>query len=184
MTERAIGRPSSVEQVVNGLSYSSKEWYAVYTVVRHEKVVSTALTENNIESFLPLVEVTSQWKDRKKRVLMPLFPGYLFVNIRLQERWNVLNTRGVVKVLGVNGNPVPVPVEQIDAINKLLENRLKYEPYSYFATGKEVVVTNGPLQGIRGKIVDKRGGCRLVLSVDIIQRSVAVEVDIRDVEIA
>lgn len=184
MVKAAIRRPSSVKQVVSGLSNPSKEWYAVYTVVRHEKVVSATLCGNNIETFLPIMEVTSQWKDRRKKVQLPLFPGYLFVNIRLQDRWNVLNTRGVVKVLGVNGNPIPVPVEQISSIKRLIENKIKCDPYSYFASGREVLVINGPLQGIKGKIIGRRGNYRLVLSVDVIQRSVSVEVDIRDVEMA
>ncbi|HSE83476.1 MAG TPA: antitermination protein NusG, partial [Thermodesulfobacteriota bacterium] len=89
-----------------------------------------------------------------------------------------------VRILGVNGNPVSVPVEQIDAIKKLLESKLKYDPYSYFTQGREVVIINGPLQGIRGRISERRGDYRLVLSVDIIQRSISVEVDIRDVEMA
>src|SRR5919108_6069750 len=127
----------------------NKEWYAVYTVVRHEKSVNSALCEKNIETFLPLREVVSQWKDRRKRVQLPIFPGYLFVNISLQYRWDVLNTRGVVRILGVNGAPIPVPVEQIDAIRKLLGNKLKYDTYPYFIQGREVEVVNGPLQGIR-----------------------------------
>ncbi len=160
-----------------------KEWYAVYTVVRHEKSVNSALCEKNIETFLPVREVVSQWKDRRKRVQLPLFPGYLFVNTSLQDRhWDILNTRGVVRVLGTNG--APVPVEQIYSIKELLDRNLKYDPYPYFTQGKEVVVINGPLQGIKGKIVDKRGSYRLILSVDIIQRSVGVEVNIRDVEMA
>ncbi|HEX3035449.1 MAG TPA: UpxY family transcription antiterminator [Thermodesulfobacteriota bacterium] len=165
------------------MNYSNREWYAVYTIVRHEKTVNSDLTEKSVETFLPLMEVTSQWKDRKKEVQLPLFPGYLFVNIRLQDRWNVLNTRGVVKVLGVNGIPVPVPVEQIDAVKGLLESKFKYEPYPYFTQGREVVVINGPLQGVMGKIVERRNNYRLIISVDIIRRSIAIEVNIKDVEL-
>ena len=162
----------------------NREWYAVYTVVRHEKAVNSALAGKSIETFLPVREVLSQWKNGvKKRVQLPLFPGYLFTNIDLQDSWGVLNTRGVVRILGVNGTPAPVPVEQIEAIRKLLQCDLKYDPYPYFCQGREVTVVNGPLQGVRGKIVRRRGNYRLVLSVDNIKRSIAVEVDIKDVEL-
>jgi transcription antitermination factor NusG len=162
---------------------SGKEWYAVYTVVRHEKAVNSDLAEKDIETFLPLREVLSRWKDRKKRIKIPLFPGYLFVNIDLKEMWDVLNRRSVVRILGVKGIPIPVPVEQINAIRRLLESDLRYDPYPYFAEGKEVIVVNGPLQGVKGKILEVRGNYRLVLSVDLIQRSVSLEIDIKEVEL-
>jgi len=162
----------------------NKEWYAVYTVVRHEKTVNSSLAEKYIETFLSLREEVSSWKDRRKRVQLPLFPGYLFVNMLLQDRWSVLNTRGVVRILGINGNPVPVPVEQIDSIKRVLESKLKYDPYPYFTQGREVVITNGPLQWITGRILERRGNYRLILSIDIIQRSVVVEVDIKVVGLA
>jgi transcription antitermination factor NusG len=155
----------------------------VYTVVRHEKAVNSALAEKDIETFLPIREVLSRWKDRKKRIQIPLFPGYLFVNIDLKEMWDVLNRRSVVRILGVKGIPIPVPVEQINAIRRLLESNLRYDPYPYFAEGKEVIVVNGPLQGVKGKILEVRGNYRLVLSVDLIQRSVSLEIDIKEVEL-
>ena len=160
-----------------------KDWYAVYTVVRHEKTVNSSLLEKSIDTFLPLREVASRWKDRRKSVRFPLFPGYLFVNIHPQERYTVLNTRGVVKILGAGGNPIPVPVEQVDAVKRILESRLEYEPYYYFVPGKEALVVKGPFQGLRGRILERRSGYRLILSVDIIQRAVAVEVDVRDLEL-
>lgn len=160
-----------------------KEWYALYTVVRHEKTVNSTLADQNIETFLPLREVLSQWNDRRKRVQLPLFPGYLFVNISLQDRWNVLNACGVVRILGVNGTPIPVPVEQIEAVKRLLESNLRYDTYYYFTQGTEVVVIKGPLQGMVGRILERRGNYRLIFSVDMIHRSVSVEVDIRDVEL-
>ncbi|MCH8028481.1 MAG: UpxY family transcription antiterminator [Candidatus Dadabacteria bacterium] len=160
-----------------------KEWYAVYTASRHEKAANAALCEKGKETFLPLREVISQWKDRKKEIQVPLFPGYLFTNIHLQDRWSVLNTPGIVRILGINGTPVPVPAQQIEAIRELLSSKLKYDPYPYFCEGKEVMVVNGPLQGTRGRILEKRGACRLILSIDFIQRAVSVEVDIRVVEL-
>ncbi len=174
----AIQREGLLEQAIN------KDWYAVYTVVRHEKRVNNALAQKDIETFLPLREEVSQWKDRRKRIQFPLFPGYLFVNSLLLDRWKILNTRGVVRILGINGAPIPVPVEQIEAIKRLLESKLKFDPYTYFTQEREVVVVHGPLQGIKGRILERRGDYRLILSVDMIKRSVSVQVDIKDVELA
>jgi len=173
-----------IERSYSPLSFtaSEKAWYAVYTVVRHEKAINEVCCKHSIETFLPLRETVNQWSDRKKRVRVPLFPGYLFVNILPQERWSVLSMPGVVRILGVNGTPVPVPEEQIDAIRRLLDSGLKYDPYSYLTEGREVVVIRGPLEGVRGKILKRRGNYRLVLSVDLILRSVSVEIDIEDVE--
>jgi len=94
-----------------------------------------------------------------------------------------LNTRSVVRILGVNGTPTPIPVEQIVAIRRLLEKNLKYDPYPYLAKGIQVEVVKGPLSGVRGIILDKRGKYKLALSVDMLKRAVSVEIDIGDVEL-
>jgi len=159
-------------------SQSSRCWYAVYTVVRHEKAANTALKEKQIDTFLPLREVISQWKDRKKRVLLPLFPGYLFVNTTLDYKLDILNTPGIVRILGISGRPVAIPDDQIVSIRKLLESKVSFDPYPYFKEGKRVIVTHGPLESIVGRIVERRGLKKLILSVDLIKRSVSVEVDI------
>lgn len=171
---------------MEGLSSHSdirdRAWYAVYTIVRHEKKVNEALMGKETVTYLPLAETLSRWKDRRKKVRIPLFPGYLFVNIDPKERRDVLSTRGVVSILGVNGAPVPIPDEQIDGLKKLLSSDYKYDPYPYFAEGREVVVVRGPLEGVRGRISERRGEFRLILSVDLLRRGVSVEVDVRDVE--
>jgi len=162
---------------------TKKNWYAVYTIVRHEKAVNSALLEKDIETFLPLREVISQWKDRKKKVLLPLFPGYLFINSTLEDRLTILNTPGIVRILGVTGSPIPIPDEQVEAVKKLIESRLPYDPYPYYNEGKMVMVVNGPLQGVVGRILQKRTSNKLILSVDLIKRSVSVEVQAEDVEL-
>ncbi|NIU87849.1 MAG: UpxY family transcription antiterminator [Nitrosopumilaceae archaeon] len=162
---------------------SQKNWYAVYTIVRHEKAVYSSLLDKEIDSYLPIREVINRWKDRNKKVLLPLFPGYVFVNIDLRDKLAVLNTKGVVRILGVNGNPTPVPEQQVNSIKSLLESGLHYNPYNYLVEGKEVEVINGPLCGSRGRILQRRGHYRLILSVDLIQSAVSVEVDIEDVEL-
>jgi transcription antitermination factor NusG len=161
-----------------------KRWYAVYTVEKHERAVSSAFYEKDIETFLPLKGVVSRWRDMNKRAQFPLFPGYVFINTSLRDRHrDILNTRGVVRVLGVNGTATPVPTDQIDAIRTLLNSKVKYDQYPYCAHGNEVVCMKGPLQGVRGKMIGRRGNYRFILSVDLIQRSVAVVADIKDREL-
>lgn len=167
---------------LNQLS-DNKDWYAVYTVVRHEKVVHQYLTDQGVTSFLPLMEVVNRWKDRKKKLALPLFPGYLFVHTDLEDKLSILKTRGVVRILGFNGNPYPVPYGQIENIQKLVSSNLSFDPYKYFISGKEVIVVKGPLEGAKGKIIERRGNYRLILAVDLIQSAVSVEVDIDDVEL-
>jgi transcription antitermination factor NusG len=159
-----------------------RSWFAVYTKSRHEKKVNWTLTEKNVETFLPLREVLVRWKDRIKRVHVPLFPGYLFVRIDPKERLSVLGASGVVCILGNHGMPVPVPLHEIESTRKLLRSGLKFRDFPYEMEGKEVVIVSGPLEGARGKVLFARGGCNLILSVNLIRRSVSVEVDMNDVE--
>jgi transcription antitermination factor NusG len=177
-----------------GLTYSSvgsepcliKHWYAVYTVVRHEKAVNSSLSGKNIETFLPLREVMSQWKDRKNRVRLPLFPGYIFVRVLEKDTCSILiilNTKGVVRILSSNGSYEVVPAHQIDSIRLLVDTNVEYDPYKYLVKGKEVVVVNGPLQGVSGKILKRKGQNRLIVSIGIIKRSASVEIDPADVEL-
>ncbi|GBD39971.1 Transcription antitermination protein RfaH [bacterium HR37] len=157
-------------------------WYAVYTKSRHEKVAEINLRVRGVRTFLPLREVVSQWKDRKKLISVPLFPSYLFVNIRKEDIYKVIYTRGVLKVVGCNGTPVPIPKEQIESVRVLVESKLKYDPYPYFDKGREVIIKSGPLQGVVGRIVDKKSKHKVVLSIDLIKRSVCVEIDVLDIE--
>jgi transcription antitermination factor NusG len=161
-----------------------KEWYAVYTVVRHEKVVHQSLIDKGVYTFLPLMEVVNRWKDRNKKVSLPLFPGYLFINTDLSDKLSVLKTKGVVRILGFNGDPYPVPYHQIENIQKLVSSNLYYDPYKYYVQGKDVIVVRGPLEGAKGKIIERRGNYRLILAVDLIRSAVSVEVDIDDVELS
>lgn len=159
------------------------DWFAVYTKVRHEKKVDSEVRNRGLESFLPLVEKISSWKDRKKKVDFPLFPGYLFVKISPRERLNVLKVPGVVKILGSNGDITPVPEYQIEGIRNLLESGLNYEISGKYEKGKKVEVIKGPMSGTEGEIIRRSGHYKLVLSVDIINRSILVEVDIDQIEL-
>lgn len=156
-------------------------WYAVHTRSRHEKLVAQQLEEKGVEHFLPLHEVMRQWSDRRKLVVLPLFPGYLFVRIDLQRRLDVLKARGAVALIGTEGNPTPVSEQEISSIRQVCLARLGIEPYPYLTEGMRIQVVRGPLAGVRGYLVRKHKRDRLVISIDAIGRSVAVEVSMRDV---
>lgn len=163
--------------------HESENWYAVHTKSRHEKVAEATLQSRGVKTFLPLREVLSQWKDRKKLINIPLFPSYLFVMIGLSDIYDVIYTKGVLRIVGCNGTPVPIPVEQIDAIVKAVQNKLKYDPYPYLDEGRDVIIKRGPLKGITGRIIDKKSSKhKLIISIELIKRSVSIEVDVLDIE--
>lgn len=157
-------------------------WYAVRTRSRHEKRVREQLAgRQEIEVFLPLWERRSRWKDRTKRIQVPLFPGYCFARFRYSDRLRILKAFGIVELVGSGGQPEPIPDAEIDAIHTLVGSRLTYEPFPFLAEGTEVEVTRGPLMGVRGRLLRKDRGLRVVLSVTSIRQSVSVEIDAADV---
>jgi transcriptional antiterminator NusG len=152
-------------------------WYAVYTKSRHEQLVRKQLEGKGIANFLPVYEKTSQWKDRTKRITLPLFPGYLFVKILWHERLEVLKAFGVVHIVGDGYHPQPIPEEQILNILAFRDNGFNYESHPYLNEGNKIRIVDGPLAGLEGILVRKKNQSRLVVSVDLIQRSVSVEID-------
>ena len=165
--------PSAVPQILA----SETLWYAGYTSARHEKKVAQQLRQRDIECFLPLYETVRRWNNGRHRVQMPLFPGYVFVRIALKERLRVLQIPGFVRLVGFNGLPYPLPGTEIDAMREALIAGVVAEPYPYLTTGSRVEVLSGPLQGVRGVLLRRQGKCRVVLSIDLIMRSVVVEVE-------
>lgn len=160
-----------------------KLWYAVYTRSRHEKVVAEELWQRQIEVFLPLRSVISKWKDRRKEVQFPLFPGYLFVHTDIAERrLDILKTPSVVRIIGFNNEPEPVPEEQILAVRTLVFSKLPYDPYPELVVGDRVRIIRGPLRGLQGYLVEKKNRFRFVVTVDLIQQAVCCEIDAADVE--
>jgi len=159
------------------------QWYALYTRSRFEKKLLCELASRQIEVFLPMREILSQWKDRKKKVWVPLFPGYIFVNHEdtPENRYRILNIPGAVQFVSICGRSNPVPEEQILAIRRFLETGLSFDPYPYIKVGTQVEVIAGPLKGIRGILVEKRGKFRFVLQVDMIRQSISMEIDALDV---
>ena len=157
-------------------------WYAVTTRSRHEKAVAEQLWQKEIECFLPLREVISKWKDRRKKVQFPLFPGYLFVHVPVQERrLDILKVPSVVRIIGFEGEPGPIPEMQIEAVKRLVFSTLHYDPYPYIGKGDRVEIIRGPLKGLPGILIEKKGTYKFILSIDLIRQGVTCEVDSCDV---
>ncbi len=160
----------------------SLQWYAVATRSRHEKVVAEQLWQKQIECFLPLREVVSRWKDRRKKVQFPLFSGYLFVHVPIRERrLDILKVPSVVRLIGFQGEPEPIPEDQIQAVRKLVFSQLPYDPFPYLVEGDLVEIVRGPLRGMVGRLIEKKSKYRFVLSIDLIQQAVSCEIDASDV---
>ena len=157
-------------------------WWALYARHQHEKVVAEMLSAKGLEVFLPLYETRRRWKDRNMVLSLPLFPGYLFVQGRSDRRLRVLTTPGVHMILCIGDDPAIIPETEIQAIRKAVGGSLRIEPHPFLKCGERVRVKRGSLEGVEGVLVRKKNGCRLVLSVDILARSVGVEIDALDVE--
>ena len=165
----------------SGVDRSLQCWFAVWTRSRHERAVFDQLTERGIEAFLPTVPRWSRWKDRKKKIDWPLFPGYCFVRIDTSDRLAVLKCTGVVSIVSFDGQPAPVPDQEIEGIRTLVNSALPYDPCPMLKAGTTVEVVHGPLKGVVGKLQRKGPHMRLVLAVDLIGRGVSVQVDAADV---
>jgi transcriptional antiterminator NusG len=160
-------------------------WYAIYTRSRHEQKVNDRLVQKKIETFLPLIERWSRRRDRRKRINLPLFPGYLFVRTPMDPdtHLEILKTDSVVQILGDNSKPIPVPDDQIHGIQVLTKNGTAITAWPYLREGMRVRVVHGPLIGLEGFLLDtKPKKHRLILSVDLLKQSVSVEIDGLDVE--
>ncbi len=158
-------------------------WYVTYTCPRHEKRVATQIEGHRISCFLPLYRSTRCWKDRRKELELPLFPGYVFVQIAPQNRLQVLKLPGVVRLVTFNGQPAALPLGEVEALRNRLSASPRIEPHPYLRVGRRVRVRSGPMQGLEGIILRKKDSCRVIFSIDLIRRSVAVEVDEFDVEV-
>ena len=159
-------------------------WYALYTCARHEKRVAKQIERRNFSCFLPVYRSVRRWKDRRKELELALFPGYVFVRMALERKLRVLEVPGVVHVVSFNGRPAAVPAEQIETLRERLSNAGRIEPHPYLSKGRRVRVRRGAMEGLEGIVIRRKDSCRIVFSIDLIQRSVAVEVDEADLEAA
>jgi transcriptional antiterminator NusG len=161
---------------------ASAQWFAIWTRSRHEQVVREQLARKHIDVFLPMITRWSRWKDRKKKIDWPLFPGYCFARFDADDPLPVLKCTGVVNIVSFEGQPAPIPAIELDSIRLLLGSELQYDPCPLIHEGMMVEVIHGPLKGVIGRLIRKDAPhARLVLSVDLIGQAVSVEVDVADV---
>ena len=157
----------------------------MWTRSRHEQVVREQLERKEIETFLPTINKWSRWKDRRKQIAWPLFPGYCFARFDrfdVAARFGVLRCTGVVNIVSFDGEPAPIAPEELENIRRLVDTDLQYDPCPLIHEGMMVEVVHGALKGVVGRLVRKGSHARLVLSVDLIGQAVSVEVDAADVK--
>jgi transcription antitermination factor NusG len=164
------------------MEFLELRWYAAYTCANHEIRVTQQLTQRSVEHFLPQYESIRRWKDRRTRLQLPLFPGYVFVRLNLRDRLRVLQIPSVVRLVGFNGHPTVLPDQDIDALRNSAAANLRTEPHPYLTMGRRVRIKSGPLEGVEGILVRRKNAFRVVLSLDLIARSAAVEIDSADIE--
>lgn len=163
-------------------AFDSREWFALYTWSCQEKRVAQHLSARNIDFFLPLYRRVSRWKNGLRVPIdSPLFPGYVFVKIERREKVRVLELPGAHSIVGTGREPAPLPSEEIEALRQGI-HLLNAEPHPYLSVGDRARVRRGPLEGMTGIVVRKKNRCRIVLSLELIMRSVSVEVDDQDIE--
>ena len=180
---RALGSGIPGEALLFGeKSLPSVQWYAVSVRPRHEKLVTRHLEHQGLNHFLPVYRSVRRWKDRRKELDMALFPGYVFVNLNLRDRLRVLRAPGAVQFVTFQGQPAVIPDSEIRALESSLSAGLRLQPHPYLHQGARVRLKRGPLVGAEGIMIRRKERFRLVLSIDLIMRSVVFEVDEADVE--
>jgi transcription antitermination factor NusG len=157
-------------------------WFVAQTQARHEKRVAAQLENRGIDHFLPLYERVSRWKDRRVRLQLPLFDGYVFVRLVQWERLRALEIPSVVRLVGFGGQPAALPDAEIESLREGIARKMLFEPHPYLTIGRRVRVSRGPLEGNEGILIRKKNHLRVVISINLIRRSVALEVDSSDIE--
>jgi transcription antitermination factor NusG len=159
---------------------SRPAWFAVVTKSRHEKLVSQQLRSKGIEEFLPMYPVRKRWSDRYMTVELPLFTGYVFCRFQPEQTLPILSTTGVASIVSFGGRPAPIPETEIDSVKAVLQSGLPASPWPYLRAGERVRIRSGAMDGVEGVLLRDKDSLRVVVSVELLQRSVAVEID-RDV---
>ena len=157
-------------------------WYAAYTSANHEKKIAAELQRRSMKCFLPLYSSVRRWKDRRVKLDMPLFPGYIFVHFAIPDRLRVLQVPGVVRFVGFGEGPAVIPETEIGRIQSILQQGFRAEPHPYLTAGRRVRVKSGPLTGLQGIVLHRKNKLRLVVSIELIQRAMAVEFEERCLE--
>ena len=168
---------SSCTPAAQNLNAGRLPWFALQVRTRHEMGVARHIRGIGYEEFLPLYMCRKRWSDRVKEVESPLFPGYLFCRFDPQNRLPILKIPGVIQIVGNSRQPIPVDESEINAIQSLVTSGIPNQPWPFLEVGERVHIEAGPLRGLEGVLVEFRGSRRLILSVTLLQRSVAVEMD-------
>jgi transcription elongation factor/antiterminator RfaH len=155
---------------------ATRKWYALYLRSRYEKKVKAELEKKNVETFLPLIEELHIWSDRKKKVMEPLFRGYIFVKSDLRDKETILMTDGVVRFVGINHRPSWIPESQIDWLRRLVDKSIDMQREKYLEVGEQVRIIAGPLIGVEGIVNRVHGISRVIVSIAAIEQSVSVQV--------
>jgi len=161
-------------------AYLQPHWYALYTCANHEKRVAAELQARTVENFLPLYSSVRRWKDRRVNLDLPLFPGYVFVRLALRDRLRVVQIASAVRLVGFNGLPSALPDTEMEIMRSGLSQRLRAEPHPYLTVGQRVRIVGGPFVGLEGVLKRRKGNLRVIVSLDLVQRSVAVDVNAGD----
>jgi transcription elongation factor/antiterminator RfaH len=154
----------------------NSQWHVVYTFPNFEKKIYNQLLQQNIDAYLPCQHVVRQWSDRKKKVEVPLFPNYVFVKVSKSEHFKVLSTNGVVRFISFCGIPAVMPKEDIEAIRLLINGNWKIDKEAYFAVGDRVKIIHGPLAGLEGIWLEKRGAKRFGIRFESIKQAVSIDI--------
>jgi transcription antitermination factor NusG len=162
--------------------YCVVRWYAAHTSANHEERVAERFVTRGVEHFLPTYPSVRRWKDRRVTLQLPLFPGYVFVRLALRDRLSVVQIPGVARLVGFGGAPTALPEQEIDALRAGLASGGRAEPHPFLTVGRRVRVKTGSMAGLEGILMRRKSRARLVVSVELIQRAVAVEIDEVDVE--
>ena len=161
----------------DGPSTPSGQWFGLRVKSNFEWITARHLRQRGYAEFLPTYKVTRRWSDRVKQIEKPLFPGYVFCSFDPSLRLRVLTTPGVLHVVGIGREPVPVDQSEIEAVWRMLQSGLAVHPSPRLEVGQRVVVERGPLAGIQGTVTQIKGDCRLVVSISLLQRSIAAEIE-------
>ncbi|MGE0405166.1 MAG: UpxY family transcription antiterminator [Candidatus Korobacteraceae bacterium] len=172
---------AAAREILPGADPFQPQWFAVYTRARHEKKIADQLERKQLQHFLPLYDAVHRWRDRNAEVRLPLFPGYVFVHLSVADRLQVLQMPGVVRFVTFGGHPQPLPEHQMESLRNGLACRLRMEPHPFLRVGRKVRVCRGALEGAEGILVRRKDRLRFVLSLELLMRSVAVEVDAVDI---
>ena len=180
-TGQTFGDQAAMNPAIMGTA-RDRNWYAVYTVPQHEKSALKQLDLREVESFLPVYETVRVWKNRQRmKLILPLFPTYLFVHINSRERAKVLQSPGVLQIVGNSREGVPLPDSEVEFLRSGF-CRQRIEPYRELVIGERVRIKSGVMQGLQGTLVRKSNSMRFVLTLELINQHAAIQVDAEDLE--